>query len=102
MIEERLPYFSKGKYTQWMLDNNMEEEALLNYFNSDFLYEIEGKPLNAYYYIRDVFDKYSITNDKIHILDKWNVDSAFAIPIWNDFSEIEGSHLIHPDWVDWR
>jgi hypothetical protein len=102
MLDERLPYFDRGKYAQWMLDNNMEEEGLLNYFNNDFLDKIEGEPLNRYYYIRDVFNKYSITSDKIHILDEWNVDSVFAVPIWNDFSEIEDAHLIHPDWVEWK
>jgi hypothetical protein len=85
-----------------MLKNNAEEEGLLEYFNNNFFNMIEEKDISAFYYSKKDFNNYSLTNEKIDVLDKWNVEYVFAFPVWNTFSEVIDSRLIHPDWVNWR
>jgi hypothetical protein len=96
------PYFSKEKYIKWMLENNKEEEALLNYFNNDFFNQIDGKNIEICYYTKEMFNSFGITHDKIDILTEWGLDEVFMFPIFTDFSEVIDSHIIRPEWVEWK
>jgi hypothetical protein len=100
---EKMPYFSKMKYAQWMADHNLENEGLLEYLNNDLLNKIDGENITNWHYSSRNFGNFTILNDyKDKLNNEWKVKEVFAVPIFNDYNELAGSYLIHPDWVEWR